>query len=110
MQADSIYMAQLAFVEYLDRNNIEYSPDEITIDLTKYCFEYLKGWCANYNKKKNFDDISDLDMFDVINGLNGIFGLGKLSRSKYVTKIKEKESKLTQENKRLKNMLQAERK
>lgn len=94
------------FLDFCRANNLSFSEDEVAFDLRDFCYQYMCQWLKHYNVLKNFDWISALDMFDVINRMNRILGEKEISRGKYVTKVKEKEKKLTEENKKLKQQLE----
>lgn len=93
------------FINYLKDRQIEFTDDEVKFDLREYCYDYLIAWCEKYNEVKNFDAISKVDLFDFVERMNRVFGMNQISRSKYVTKVKEKEKKLQDENKKLKEQL-----
>lgn len=75
------------FRNYLIARKINFSEKELEFDIKLYTYEYIKKWCENYNNIKNFNGISDRDMFDVLSSMNKVFGIPSISRKKYKSKL-----------------------
>lgn len=91
------YGATSEFIDYLIAAGIEYREEEVKFEIDKYCYEYIKLWCKNFNAKKNFNDISEYDLVDILNRMNRVFGCSKLSRKEFITKDKKREANLKEQ-------------
>lgn len=58
------------FMEYLNKEEISYSNNEIEIDKDKVILEYLKKWSKNYTNPIHYSTIEKYDIYDVIKSLN----------------------------------------
>lgn len=58
------------FIEYLKKENISYTKEELEIDKEKVIVEYLKKWAINYTKPVHYSTIEKYDVYDVIKLFN----------------------------------------
>ena len=42
------------FIQYLNRNNITYTDEDIRCEISHQVYKYLQKWCSNYGKIQNF--------------------------------------------------------
>lgn len=93
------------FKKYIQHENFIYDERDLDFDINRYLYDYMKKWCDNYNSLKNFNDISEIDLFDIVERMNQIFGNKSISRNKYITKVKANEKKLKDEISKLKKKI-----
>lgn len=89
------------FINFLKATGIEYTEEEIQFDISKHLYEYIQLWCNNFNIKRHFNLISDIDLFDVIERMNRVFDIPQIRRSDYITRVKARERELIQLNEKL---------